>query len=196
MRLGPRLRIFAGLVLTSMLALSFAAASAQAAEEGAVGGTATEIFKWINFAIWAGVIAWVFAKLLPPVFRRNAEKIGAEIARASAAKAEAERRLREAEDKLAKLEREVAELRETARRETEAEAVRIRKLAESDAERIAAAVVAELEAAGRAARLELKAAAAKLAVDEAKLQLARDLTPRTQEELVAGFVKSLAGRPN
>ncbi len=51
--------------------LLFAAISANAAEEGGSAGTerANEIFKWINFAIVAGLIAWVFLKLTPPFFR-------------------------------------------------------------------------------------------------------------------------------
>jgi F0F1-type ATP synthase membrane subunit b/b' len=59
-----------------------------------------------------------------------------------------------------------------------------------------AAARAEIEAAERAARLELKAIAANLAVDGAESQLVKQLTPQTQESLVAAFVKSLGGRPN
>ena len=53
-----------------LLVLLFQVASAYAAEEGGNAATerATEIFKWINFAIVAGVIVWVFGKLLPPDF--------------------------------------------------------------------------------------------------------------------------------
>src|SRR6202030_598153 len=93
---------------------------------------ASEIFKWINFAIVAGLIAWVFLKLTPPFFRKNAETISSAISKATAAKAEAERQLREAEQKLARLEQEVAELRATAQREGVAEAERIRSAAQND----------------------------------------------------------------
>ena len=48
---------------------------------------ATEIFKWINFAIVAGLVAWVFLKLTPPFFRKNAETISSAITKATAAKA-------------------------------------------------------------------------------------------------------------
>jgi F0F1-type ATP synthase membrane subunit b/b' len=44
--------------------------------------------------------------------------------------------------------------------------------------------------------MELKALAAKLAVDGAESLLAKQLTPQTQESLIAGFVKSLQGSPN
>jgi len=182
----------------ALLVVLFTALSALAAEES--GNTTTaranEIFKWINFAIVAGLIAWVFLKLTPPFFRKNAENISSAITKATAAKAEADRQLREAEEKLARLEQEVAQLRATAQREATAEAERLRAITQSDIQKVGLAGKAEIEAAERAARLELKAIAANLAVDGAESLLVRQLTPQAQDSLVAAFVKSLEGRPN
>ena len=187
-------RVFCGVLLI----LVFAALSAHAAQEG--GNTTTEraneIFKWINFAIVAGLIAWVFLKLTPPFFRKNAENINSAITKATAAKAQADRQLHEAEQKLARLEQEVAQLRVTAQREAAAEAERLRAMTNSDIQKVGLAGKAEIEAAERAARLELKTIAANLAVDGAESLLVKDLTPQTQASLVAAFVKSLEGRPN
>jgi len=178
--------------------LAFTVLNAHAAEEGgnAAVERANEIFKWINFAIVAGLLAWVFVKLTPPFFRKNAETISSAINKATAAKAEADRQLREAESKLARLQEEVTQLRATAQREAAAEAERIRAITKSDAEKVALAGKAEIEAAERAARLELKSIAANLAVDGAESLLAKQLTPQAQESLVAAFVKRLEGRPN
>jgi F-type H+-transporting ATPase subunit b len=171
---------------------------ANAAEEGGNAATerATEIFKWINFAIVAGVIMWVFGKLLPPVFRKKAEAISSAIINATNAKAAADALLREAENSLANLQKEVAELRVYAEKEAAAEVARLRAATQSDTQKIAAAAKAEIEAAERAARLELKALAANLAVDGAETLLVKQLTPKAQESLVSNFVKSLEGRPN
>jgi F-type H+-transporting ATPase subunit b len=176
----------------------FAAASAHAAEEAAnpAAERATEIFKWINFAIVAGLVLWVFGKLLPPVFSRNSDVISSAITKATAAKNEADRQLREAETKLANLEKEVVELRAIADRESIVEVERIRKATQLEAQKVSVAAKLEIEAAERAARLELKALAAKLAVDGAESLLAKQLTPQAQESLVSAFVKSLDGRPN
>jgi F-type H+-transporting ATPase subunit b len=144
----------------------------------------------------AAAIVWVFGKVLPPKFRKNADTISSAIAKATVAKAEADRQLREAEDKLARLQQEVAQLRATAQREGSAEAERIRALAKRDAERVRLAARAEIEAAERAARLELKVIAANLAVDRAEALLVKQLTPQTQESLVSAFVESLQARPN
>jgi F-type H+-transporting ATPase subunit b len=186
------------LLASAFLILLFVAGSAQAAEEGGNSATehATEILKWINFAIVAGLVAWVFLKLTPPFFRKNAETISAAISKATAAKAEAEGQLREAEEKLARLEQEVTELRASAQRESAAEAERLRVATQSDIEKVRLAAKAEIEAAERAARLELKVITANLAVDQAESLLKKELTPQTQESLVEAFVQSLAGRPN
>jgi F-type H+-transporting ATPase subunit b len=185
-------------VASAIAILLFTAISGHAAQEGGNAGTerANEIFKWINFAIVAGLIAWVFLKLTPPFFRKDAETISSAISKATAAKAEAERQLREAEEKLAKLEREVAQLRATAQREMAAETERLTAITQSDREKVKLAAKAEIEAAERAARVELKKIAANLAVDGAESLLTAELTPRVQESLVAAFVKSLEGRPN
>jgi F-type H+-transporting ATPase subunit b len=173
------------------------AVSASAAEEGAgTAGPATEIFKWINFAIVAAVLIWVFAKKLPPVFRAKAEKIASAISKATAVKAEADRQLKDAEQRLARLDEEVRALREEARREGEAEAIRIRAMAQSDAAKIDVAAKAEIAAAERAARMELKALAATLAVASAESVLVKQLNAKTQESLIAGFVERLQGSPN
>jgi F-type H+-transporting ATPase subunit b len=184
-------------VASLLLVWMCAAVSALAAEEGG-GATerANEIFKWINFAIVAGVLYWVFAKVLPPKFRSHAETIGAAITKATSAKAAADTQVRDAETKLANLQKEVLELRASAERESAAEVERIRIATQSDAQKIAAAAKAEIEAAERAARLELKALAARLAVDGAETLLVKQLTPKAQESLISDFVRSLEGRPN
>ena len=187
------------LVTAAVCALFFCVIlSARAAEEGRGSATdgANEIFKWINFAIVAAFLIWLFAKKLPAWFRGNADKISSAITKATAAKEEAERQVQEAESKLANLKQEIAALQATAKREAAEESERIRALAESDAKKVGIAAQAEIDAAERAARLELKALAASLAVDGAESVLAKQLTPAAQESLVDTFVKSLEGRPN
>jgi F-type H+-transporting ATPase subunit b len=193
-----RKRIVASLFVCSATLFLAAATAARTAEEGGSTSSAgpTELFKWINFAIVVAVLVWLFGKMLPPIFRARAEEISSTITKATAAKAEADSKLRDSEQRLARLEEEVRGLREQARREAAAEAERIRALAKSDAEKIGIAAKSEIQAAERAARIELKALAAKLAVDGAESLLAKRLTPQTQDALIEGFVKTLQGSPN
>lgn len=191
-----RLVFFLGLIL-----LVFGVAASARAEEGKKGGaedsgTATVVFKWIHFAMIAGGIGYLWFAKGPAFFGGRREEIGAAITKATAAREAAEKQLREAEQRLARLDEEVSELRAAARKEAFAEGVRIRTATSREAEKIAAAAQAEAEAAERAARMELKALGARLAVEGAESVLSKRLTPQVQETLVSSFVADLAGRPN
>ena len=177
--------------------LFFSAAMALG-EEG--GSPATQPiglkFRWIHFVIIAALLLWLFAKVLPPMFKRNAESINAAIAKATAARAQADRQLKEAAFKMASLEKEIKELRAVAEGEAKAEAERLKIATQNDAAKIAQSAKAEIEAAERAARSELKTLAAKLAVDGAESAVAQQMTPAVQETLINSFVQSMQGRPN
>ncbi len=193
-----RARRHVSVAASAVIAALFLTLTAHAAEEGGAAGaeTATEIFKWINFAIVAGALLWVCLKKAPGFFRGRAEAISSAITKAGSTKAAADAQLREAETKLANLDKEVAELRAFAEREAAAEVERIRTATRSDLEKIGVAAKAEIEAAERAARLELKALAAMLAVDGAEALLVKQLNARAQAGLISNFVKTLEGMPN
>jgi len=181
------------------LAMAIFAGLLHAGDEGAnstghVMGTGG--FKWVQFVIVAAAAYWLFKKVLPPTFRHNADRISAAITKATLAKAEAERHLREATAKVATLEQEMAEFRVQAQKDAATELERLRAITKLDAEKIGIAAKAEIEAAERAARVELKELAAKLAMDRAESLVAKELTPALQEAMLNDFVQSLQGRPN
>lgn len=189
--------LYAKLAAAALVAMLLVVVNAQAEEAAnASQQSAENLFKWINFAIVAGVIIWICVKSGPAFFRRRADVIASAIETSTAAKNRADEQLREAEAKLQNLEKEVAELRAAAERESTAEGERIRDLTRSDEQKIDAAANAEVDATERAARLELKALAANLAVDGAESLLASQLTPAAQESLINNFVKTLDRRPN
>jgi F-type H+-transporting ATPase subunit b len=180
-----------------LFTLFIAVLSARAEEGGsATQQSAENLFKWINFAIVAGVIVWLCVKKAPAYFGRRADQINSSIKNSTDAKELADQHLRDAEAKLRNLEKEIGELRASGQRESAAEAERIRNLTQTDAQKIDAAAKAEVQASERAARMELKALAANLAVNGAESLLAKQLTPAAQESLINNFVKSLDGRPN
>jgi F0F1-type ATP synthase membrane subunit b/b' len=189
-----KIRVFAASL--ALVLMPVFARVARAAEEAGPPEILTVIFKWIHFAILAAVAFWLFRKVLPPVFRRNADNISSAITKATAAKAEAERQLKEAEAKFVRLEKEVVAFRAQAQKDAAAELDRLRAVTKLDAEKIQIAAKAEIEAAERAARVELKALAARLAVDRAESLLTKELTPAVQENMISRFVQSLQRRPN
>ncbi len=185
--------------LTAPGLLLFLAAVARAAQQEGAGPADHPtgiIFQWVHFLIIAALAYWLVKKVLPPLVRTNADKISAAISKATAAKIEAERQLKEAEAKLATLEQEVAHFREQAQKDATAELQRLRAMMKVDIDKVGAAAKAEIEAAERSARLELKALAAKLAVDRAESLVAQQMTPAVQESMINHFVQSLQGRPN
>jgi F0F1-type ATP synthase membrane subunit b/b' len=184
--------------ISTLAALLASAVIARAAEQGANSAedTAGEIFKWIHFVILAAIAYWLFTKVLPPHIRRNADNISSAISKATAARAEAEKKLKEAAAKLTSLEHEVALFREQAQKDAAAELERLRGITKIEIEKVSVAAKAEIAAAERAARVELKALAAKLAVDRAESLVATQMTPAIQEAMINNFVQSLEGRPN
>jgi F-type H+-transporting ATPase subunit b len=191
---GKRYAQIAASLLFSLLSLGL---NAHAEEAGSASQQSAEnLFKWINFALVAGVIVWLSLKRGPAFFGRRADVISSDIQKSTEAKKQAEQQLQDAETKLQNLEKEVADLRATAQRESAAEAERIRNLASTDAKKIDEAGKVEVDAAERAARLELKAFAANLAINGAESLLLKQLTPAAQEALINNFVKTLDGRPN
>lgn len=190
-----KMRILPGIL--AMLTVLIFAPQAWAEESAGAGEQgATIFFKWTHLVIIVGLLVYVVRTFGRPYFRSKADTITAAIGKATAAKAEAERLLKEAEAKLASLEQEVAQFQVVAQKEAAAELQRLRAMMKLDAEKIGLAAKAEIEAAERAARVELKALAANLAVDRAQSMVARELTPALQEAVVNHFVQNLQGRPN
>jgi F-type H+-transporting ATPase subunit b len=197
LKLAETAKLYARIVASLLVSGLLVALSAQAEEAGSASQQSAEnLFKWINFALVAGFIVWLCLKRGPGFFGRRADAIRSDIQKSTEARNLAEQQLRDAETKLQNLEKEVVDLRASARRESAAEAERIRNLTVTDEQKIAEAGKAEVEAAERAARLELKAFAANLAVNGAESLLLKQLTPVAQEALINNFVKTLDGRPN
>jgi F0F1-type ATP synthase membrane subunit b/b' len=187
------LRAFAASAV--LLAVAVVASAAQEGPSPAEQ-TAGEVFRWIHFAIVVAGALWLCTKVLPSSVRRNADKIAAAIAKANAARAEAEKQLKEAATKLTQLEQEVGQFREQAQKDAIAELERLRAMTKMDIEKVGAAAKTEMEAAERAARVELKALAAKLAIDRAESLVSKQMTPAIQETMIDNFVQTLQERPN
>jgi F-type H+-transporting ATPase subunit b len=190
-------KLYARAAASLMCPVFLLALTAHAEEVGSASQQSAEnLFKWINFALVAGVIVWLCVKKGPGFFGRRADVISSDIQKSTEAKKKAELLLQDAETKLRNLEKEVAAMRAAAQRESASEADRIRNLTVTDEQKVAQAGKTEVEAAERAARLELKTLAANLAVSGAESLLVKQLTPAAQEALINNFVKTLEGRPN
>jgi F0F1-type ATP synthase membrane subunit b/b' len=154
------------------------------------------IFRWLNFLIVFGGLAYLIAKHGGAFFRGNAKAIAASIHEATAAKAEAERELSEVERKIAHLDQEIAELRVSARSDSAAEAERLRTSGRAEIEKINQAARGELDASGRAAQQELRAIAAALAVDLAGVIIKSRINTEFRARMFHSFLGELGRSRN
>jgi F-type H+-transporting ATPase subunit b len=170
--------------------------AAEAADEDPAASTTGLIFRWLNFVLVFGGIGYLIAKHGGAFFRANAKAIAASITEASAAKAEADRELREVEAKIARLDQEVAELREAARRDSTAEAERLRVSGRAEIEKISQAAHGELHAAERAAQQELRALAASMAVERAGTLVSSRMNGEIRARIFHSFLGELGRSAN
>jgi F0F1-type ATP synthase membrane subunit b/b' len=171
-------------------------ALAQEHEDSPADSTTGWVFRWLNFALVFGAIAYCIVKYAAPAFRANSDEISRKIAEGTRAREAAERQRREIKTKLEGLDREIQQLRVDAKRDAEAEAQRLRDLGRAEAEKIELAARAEIDAAGRAARMELKVLGARLAVERAEVLLKQELAPKSEAALIRTFIAELEGSVN
>ena len=183
------LRAFSSLV--TLVLVAALPVLAQEGETSPVDSPIGWVFRWLNFAIVFGAIAYLAWKKGGPYFRAQAEEISRKIAEGARAREAAERQRLEVQAKLANIESEIAAMRAEAKRDAEAEAQRLRALAREEAVKIERAAQAEIAAAERAARMELKTLAARMAVERAEALLRKELTPKSEAALFQAFVQEL-----
>ncbi len=147
------------------------------------------IFLIINFAILVGALVWVVRKVLPNGFAPRTAEIQKGIEDARKASAEASARLGEIENRLAKLDTEIAEIRTAAEADFSVEEQRIKASAEQDAKNVIIAAEQEIATATRTAQRELKSFVADLAVGLAEKKIHVD--DATDQALVRGFAAQL-----
>lgn len=165
--------------------------AAEGAEPDPADSTTGLIFRWLNFLIVFGGIAYFVAKHGGAFFRGNAKEISASIVEAGAEKAEAERNLRVVEAKIARLDRDVAEMREEARRNWAAESERLRTSGLAEIEKINLAAREELAASERAARHEVREIAASMAVERAAALVSSKMNTEIRARMFQSFLSEI-----
>jgi F-type H+-transporting ATPase subunit b len=143
----------------------------------------------LDFGIIAGLIVWFSKSKLPAAFRGRTQSIQRSMQEAQKASAEANARLSAIEDRLERLDAEIAHMRAAADQDASAEDERIRAAAEEEKRKIIAAAEQEITAAANLARRELKAYTADLAVKIAARNIRLD--PAEDKALVRDFAAQL-----
>jgi F-type H+-transporting ATPase subunit b len=180
-RIGTKFARILFAILIFMAALAAPAFAADSASPDVADSPAGLIFRWLNFILVFGGLAYVLARYGGPYFRGRGAEIGGAIREAAAAKAEAEREVREIEDHVAHLDQEIARLRAESDQEAHAEAQRQIESGQREIERIERGAQFEIEASERVTRQQLRELAAQMAIEAAEKDLRASLSGNETE---------------
>jgi F-type H+-transporting ATPase subunit b len=149
-------------------------------------------FEYLNFAILAGAILFALLKYLPKTFRANRETIQHRLSDARTATEKAHERLAAIEQRLSRLDEEIAAISKQAEKDSLEDEARIKASIEEERKRIVEAAGQEIAAAASSAKRDLRRFAAELAVNRAVQRIA--LTEEDDRALVREFAESLGQR--
>jgi len=154
------------------------------------------VWELANFAILVGGLALVGRGPLKEMFATRRATIANEIETAAELLAQAEARNAEWQQKLNDLDRELDEIRDTARRRAEDERERILAEANEAAQRIQRDAVASVEYELRRAQSELREEAAALATELAAGMLRDQVGDGDRDRLMDEFISSVGVAPS
>lgn len=147
----------------------------------------------VNFA----VLVWLLEKLLFSKLRaRTREKhdtIKGELEKAQAARKEAESLVGDYQSRIDRLEGELEELMEDAKRRAESERQKIIAAAQADAERIRASAKAAAEREAESRRRQIENEIVDRAVERAETAIRQRLTSTDQRRIVDDYITQLSG---
>jgi F-type H+-transporting ATPase subunit b len=171
--------------------LHSASVRALGAKLGLNAEQAATAFTVANFVVLAVLIGWFLAKTLPKTFSARNTAIQKHLVDARTATEEASARLSGVEDRLSKLDAQIAAMQAQADKDAAAEEQRIKANVEEEKQKILAAAEQEITAATALARRQIQQYAAELAIEQAARKLV--VTAETDRLLVQDFARRLTG---
>jgi F-type H+-transporting ATPase subunit b len=130
-------------------------------------------------------------KTLPKKFRDRSTEIQKQLVDARTATEEASARLSSVEDRLSKLDGQIAAMRAQAEKDSAHDEERIKASVEDEKQKILAAAEQEITAATALAQRQIQQYAAELAIEQAARKLV--VTAETDRLLVQNFARRLTG---
>jgi F-type H+-transporting ATPase subunit b len=148
-------------------------------------------FSVTNFLVLAVLVGWFLLKTLPKTFRNRNTLIQKDLVDARTATEEASARLSVVEERLSKLDEQIAAMRAQAEKDTAHDEQRIKASVEEDKQKILATAEQEIAAATSLAQRQIQQYAAELAIDQAARKLV--VSAETDRLLVQNFARRLMG---
>jgi F-type H+-transporting ATPase subunit b len=127
------------------------------------------------------------------LFRERKETIARELAHAQQERDAALAKLKEVEDRLTRLDTEVANIKQQAVREAAEERERIARMTQIEITKLSEQATREIESAGKVARKELRRYTAEQSVRLAEDIVRREMRPEDDARLIANNIEELGG---
>jgi F-type H+-transporting ATPase subunit b len=136
-------------------------------------------------------VGWLLIRMLPKTFRDRNSAIQKHLVDARTATEEANARLGSVEERLSKLDGQIAAMKAQAELDSAADEQRIKASVEDEKKKILAAAEQEISSATVQAQRQIQQYAAELAIEQAAKKLV--VSAETDRLLVQGFARRLAG---
>jgi F-type H+-transporting ATPase subunit b len=159
---------------------------------GLAPNQAANLFEALNFATVAVTLLVIAWKYLPKLVKERKSAIQRRLTEARTAAEEANRRLASIEQKLARLDLEIGEIRDRAERESAEDEERFKNSVERERTRIVQSAEREIAAAGASAQRELRLFAGRVAIERAEQRLA--LPEADDRRLILEMAEELGGQ--
>jgi F-type H+-transporting ATPase subunit b len=150
-----------------------------------------ELWKFLDLGIFLAVAIFLLKRRMRDALEARRESIRSELLKAQRERDEAIAQLAAAEALLARLDSDVAALRDEARKEAELERQRLRAATDAELEKLRLETQKDIERAGKIARQELRRFLALRSVQLARESVIRDLRPEDDVRLIASSIAEL-----
>ncbi len=152
-----------------------------------------EAWKFVNLAIFVGLLIYLVKKPLSEAFKTKRDAIRAELIKAEEEKQGALKQLTSAEAKLAGLENEKAAVLKKAEQEAEAEARRLAEQADLDVQRLQEQTGGEISRLQKLTMVQLRRFSAEESIRLAEEKLRAQIDTAKDSQLVKGGIASIGG---
>ena len=152
-----------------------------------------EAWRFINLAIFVGILIYILKKPLTDAFKAKREAIRAELIKAEEERQAALGQLADVEAKLENLDSEKNQVIEDAKSEAEAEKIRLAEEAENDSRRIRGQAESEITRKSQQVRLQLKRYSAEESIRRAEEKIKAAMNEQKDADLVKANVQSIGG---
>ena len=152
-----------------------------------------EIWKFINLAIFIGILVYLLRKPLSEKFKARRDAIRADLIRAEEEKKAALARLTAIEGRLAQLEQEKQAILERAKAESEDERRRLTEQTKAEMARLRAQADAEIARLGAQKMAELRRFTAEESIRLAEQRLRTQIGAETDSRLIKAGINEIGG---